>query len=282
MSYNPMTVEDFGAELLRTGDLDPIYVMLNSAGLTQEQKIRWCLAYWCFYHAGFASYATDAETNYEFWARMKHAAENIIPAPGAIGRWPRGGERRHFRARTAINAVDWLTALYPDPTSVLPYLLEGGPAFLAVRDRVMKWPAFGPWIAFKVCDMVDAVLGQTVDFNNTEQHFFEPPKEGAAIVAQQRGVKLTGTNVVKYAVETILNDLEEKQIKVPHAPHRLPREQEAETILCKYKSHVKGNYPVGKDTREIKHGLAVWLPYSVTAKTCYSALDRMERRIASQ
>ena len=34
--------------------------------------------------------------------------------------------------------------------------------------------------------------------------------------------------------------------------------QEVETIFCKWKSHVKGHYPLGKDTRELHHGLQGW------------------------
>ena len=34
--------------------------------------------------------------------------------------------------------------------------------------------------------------------------------------------------------------------------------QEVETIFCKYKSHLKGHYPVGKDSEEIRHALEGW------------------------
>jgi hypothetical protein len=41
----------------------------------------------------------------------------------------------------------------------------------------------------------------------------------------------------------------------PVVPGRVLAVQEYETILCKYKSHLSGHYPMGKDTREILHVL---------------------------
>src|SRR6185437_10528018 len=41
--------------------------------------------------------------------------------------------------------------------------------------------------------------------------------------------------------------------------------QEIETVLCKWKSHLHGRYPVGKDTSEVKHGLYAWGKCSETA-----------------
>jgi hypothetical protein len=52
-----------------------------------------------------------------------------------------------------------------------------------------------------------------------------------------------------------------KMFKKFNAPGGTPRPvnvQEVETIFCKYKSHLKGHYPLGKDTREIHHGLDGW------------------------
>jgi hypothetical protein len=34
--------------------------------------------------------------------------------------------------------------------------------------------------------------------------------------------------------------------------------QEVETCLCKYKSYVNGHYPIGKDSRELRHALTGW------------------------
>jgi hypothetical protein len=41
----------------------------------------------------------------------------------------------------------------------------------------------------------------------------------------------------------------------PPARDRLVNVQECETVLCKYKSHINGHYPPGKDTLEVLHGL---------------------------
>lgn len=277
MSYQVMSVEDFGAAMLRTGDLDPIYVMLNAAQLDPETRARWCLAYWCFYHAGFASYAADQQYNGDFWVTMVQAARNEDECEFTKDkRWPRGTERRHYRGKASINSMYWLRDHYNDATDALNFVSGAAtgmaaPTFWTVRERVMTWPAFGPWIAFKVADMLDAVMGVPVDFTGTEKAFFDDPKEGARIVAERWGQPMATLENVVFALRQHF-----ASTPVPHAGRNV-RTQEVETILCKYKSHTRGSYPVGKDTDEILHGLVPWLPHSKTAVVCHKALDEHAR-----
>jgi hypothetical protein len=264
-----MTVEEFGAELLRTGDLDPIYVMLNRADLDESTKARWCLAYWCFYHAGFASYAADNADR--FWRVMAAAANNTTPSP-LEGRWPRGAERRHFRAANSINSVAFLDANYPSALDAVQFLLRGGTTFRAVKERVLSWPSFGPWIAFKIADMLDAVMGVEIDFSDTVHEFFDDPKEGARIVAEGWGWVPGDRDHLSLVVGSLLDHFGNHP--VPHAPQRGVRHQEVETILCKYKSHTKGRYEPGKDTKEIIHGLQDWKAVSPLAGRLQAALQQ--------
>jgi len=46
-----------------------------------------------------------------------------------------------------------------------------------------------------------------------------------------------------------------KKYKAPPWFDRPLNIQEAETILCKYKSHTHGHYPVGKDVAAVKKAL---------------------------
>ena len=48
--------------------------------------------------------------------------------------------------------------------------------------------------------------------------------------------------------------------------------QEVETILCKWKSHMNGHYPLNNDIMEIRHGLKDWLPVSALARAFYDAM----------
>ena len=56
----PLSVYDFGAQLLETKDLDPVYVMLHEADLGKPTLYRWLIAYWAFYHCGTAAWASNA------------------------------------------------------------------------------------------------------------------------------------------------------------------------------------------------------------------------------
>src|SRR6188768_3254002 len=102
-------VYTFGRQLIETQDLDPLYVALYQGKvdglLTEDQLKRWVFAYWCFYHAGFASYASE-RSGPAYWGVMERAAVNITKPP--VGeRWPRAAERRHFRGQKAIDSVRW-------------------------------------------------------------------------------------------------------------------------------------------------------------------------------
>jgi hypothetical protein len=160
--YPRLDIVPFGRLLLDSGDLDPVYAALVEAELPHPQLSRWLVAYWCTYHAGFASWASDA-TDDEFWDIMAVAACNAdaAPAPGNIGRWPRAAERRHWRGAAALKSVNGLARAYltatnfVDELSTLPE--KGLLSYEIVRARVKRQYAFGDWIAFKIADMLERV-----------------------------------------------------------------------------------------------------------------------------
>src|SRR5262252_1982150 len=98
-----LDVLDFGTRLLAAHDLDPVYEVLwravCSGGLPPPALHRWLLAYWCFYHAGTASWCAEDEEP-AYWDRMTMAAASPF--------YPRCRERRHFRGAAAANSVAWL------------------------------------------------------------------------------------------------------------------------------------------------------------------------------
>jgi len=250
----------FAHDLLTTGDLDPIYVMLSRSELDRDQLRRWCLGYWMFYHAGVASALSEARDGQAFWATVQRAQDL---------KWPRGTERRHFKGAQSQRAIDELRVRHPDPSEAVQFV-EGEPGahFTLVMARAQVWRGFGPWIAFKMADMVDAVLGGQVDFTGAVPHFFDDPLKGGTLVYHQvhtrhpdpvaamkaptlRVDQITYTHAAVEYLRERLGDY-----PAPHAPERKIALQEYETILCKYKSHMNGHYPTGKDTREIRHVLA--------------------------
>jgi hypothetical protein len=292
------TVQEFGRSLVATGDLDPIYLMLNGAKLDPATVQRWSLAYWMFYHAGVASRIAEAGSK-KFWSTVQQAQDE---------KWPRGTERRHFKGAQSQQAINALREQYLSPEDAVAWVMLGvadktipkkvrlaagysdgqipPQPFTVIRDRVMSWRGFGPWIAFKVADMTDAVLGVPVDFSSAAEYLFDDPRKGAGWVFAQRhgaeirdaistvrlnpGQELEGEsldfvkswydgcdsaerhNMMEDTLEFLGQEL--GHLMCPHADRPLAL-QEYETILCKYKSHLNGKYPVGKDTKEILHGL---------------------------
>lgn len=255
----PLTIEEFGSELLRTLDLDPVYVMLThpQAGLSSDRLAKWLLAYWCFYHSGVASYLSDALTNNDFWEGMHTAAANNV----ATQNWPRAAERRHFRGSAAVNAMVDLNTCFLNPELMI-WNLERRTTFKEMNAYVQTWTQFGPWIAFKVCDMAQAVLRLPLDMTGATLSVYREPAEGARLAYQHwhpgdtTALSFAAPYYVAYAAKRLL-----AEFALHKAPPHMDRELnlfEVETILCKWKSHMKGHYPVGKDTREIIHGLEGW------------------------
>lgn len=279
-NYLRPSVEEFGAHLLRSGDLDPVYIALAHSGFERRQTAQWLIAYWCFYHCGFASWASDAPEPVVFWARMATAAHNTSEAPPG-GRWPRGHERRHFRGALALKGLedlvskygdrpeDMLTALYGrDPWTVLPPQAPKVTLKDVMRQAQTHY-GFGPWIGFKIADMLDRCLGAPVSFDQGTVFMFDDPEKAALMVWRQKcGMPLGAKPKDKAAViEAVVSYLTQhfKDFKAPPFEDRPVNVQEVETILCKWKSHVNGHYPLNNDITEINAGLSRWAPFSPAA-----------------
>lgn len=244
----------FGRQLVTTLDLDPVYVVLwNSplcqpvepwAGpytLRQHRLAQWLMAYWCFYHMGTASWIVDQP---DYWTALRTAAGSSD--------YPRGTERRHFRGDAALQSVTYLEerGLYrllaplrrPNAIYSLGYVMQ----------VVQGWRGFGPWIAFKVADMLERLGLVSIVFAPEDVfRMFDAPLKGAELMADLHGP--ARGEVYRWALDKLLSKLSD--LKAPPRHDRPLNVQEVETILCKWKSHMGGHYEVGKDTTEIEHAL---------------------------
>ena len=252
-----LNIRDFGDALIRTGDLDPVYYV-RKANLPEPQLCRWLLAYWCFYHAGSASFLSDFEGD-DYWGMMKEAAKNnvgpkyfkhISHGPD-LDRWPRAAERRHFRGDKCVKAIEWLARDRGSPEEYVCHLASRR-TDVAVMNYVQTWPLFGPWIAFKAADMMERVYGATVQFSGDIGLVYKEPRAGLEMFYKywDRGESL------RTCYAGLLGYFAQHQ--APPTFDRPCGPQEVETILCKWKSHVNGGYEIGKDIREVRHALAHW------------------------
>lgn len=263
MSEQKQDIITFGHALLSTEDLDPLYVGLHALQLPQDQLYRWLVAYWCFYHVGFASWASERE-GADFWGAMLEAGKNkssprFYNLPSA--RWPRAAERRHFRGQTCVTALRWMTLAFPRPEdlvrSIIISSMESGRwSQSAVMRETQKLPLFGPWISFKVADMLERVEGVPIEFDENIGLIYHEPLAGLKLWAEWCG------ETPALTVERHYAGLLEEFAGVP-APPVTPEgrgvgPQEVETILCKWKSYMGGHYYVGKDIKEHRAALQGW------------------------
>lgn len=257
---------EFGRILIESEDLDPIYVMLWRAKLPRSQLRKWLIAYWCFYHAGTASVLSETPCK-DFFRTMRGMV------PGTT--WPRGTERRHFRGENGIKSVAFLHKHYGTPTNLFHYLIVGEPLSLSESmERVERWRGFGPWISFKVADMLERLDLCRIEFRPEDVFsMFESPRKGAKDVAGRLGGP-EGDRAFLWAYEALTEELGE--LRAPPRYERRINIQEVETILCKYHSYLGGHYPPGKDLREIREGL---LRYA-KCKTVQRLLKELPKEIA--
>lgn len=246
MKSKVLSTYEFGKQLLDTGDLDPVYIMLYQARLEPHRLKRWLWAYWCFYHCGTASWMAD-QPNY--WDAM---------AQGAASKdWPRASERRHFRGRAAISAVEDMRAAGKTAAELVDDLCDWDhdPSLQEVSARAQQTKGFGEWIGFKIADMLERLGLCPVVFKPADVFdMFEAPLHGAAEMWRRHGDDSNDDeDIPVWAYRRLTEEL--GHYKAPPRYERPINIQEVETILCKWKSHTNGHYEVGKDTHEIRHGL---------------------------
>lgn len=260
--YPRLSIEEFGKHLLDTNELDPIYVGLRGANMPHEQKERWAIAYWCFYHAGTASYMSQFEGE-EFWSWMFIAAHNITETP--IGtRWMRGSERRHFRGQTSVKSITDMQKRYgKHPEDMVRQFVCTGVSYEEVAKLVKTHYGFGDWISFKVADMLERIFDCPIDFSQAEVFMFKDPVESAMMLwrQRQRMNKNARPKDPAAVIHEIVSYLEEyfDKYEAPPSLNRPIGLQEVETILCKWKSHMRGHYPLYNDIDDIRKGLEPWL-----------------------
>ena len=272
-------MEEFGRQLIESGDLDPIYVALSNLDLDSTTLNRWLLAYWCCYDAGVSCYLADAETPTHYWDRLQRVASNVDEAPIG-GRWRRGSERRHWRGVNAMKSLADLRERYHQcPENMAHYCAGEGPTtFVDVTRRVQEHVAFGPWIGFKVADMAERVMGVPVSFEEAEVFMFDSPRE-AALMLWDQTTSLVMIHTERTKITTVVQSLRDLYIdlRAPPTGDRSIGVQEIETVLCKWKSHLNGHYPLFNDIREIRHGLQPWAAQGGLARQFLASMPALNQ-----
>lgn len=273
-NYPKLSIEEFGAHLLTTGDLDPIYIALNRCKFDEPVRNRWLVAYCAFYSAGFASFASEFEGS-EFWDVMYCAAKNEEPTPFG-SRWPRGSERRHFRGKQAVLAVeDWSNA-HSSPEYMMSMIEKGAPSFHDVMKAARSYRSVGDWMGFKLVDLVDACMNGKIDQSDVMLFMYDAPRKSLLNRWREKAglppeaIPKDEDALIKTAVAYYVDVF--KDLEVPHKPGVKVDMFCLETVFCKFQSHLNGHYPLYNDIQEISHGLEAWIPYSENARLFNSVM----------
>ena len=132
-----------------------------------------------------------------------------------------------------------------------------------MSKRAQEHRAFGPWIGFKLADMVDRCLGIPVEFDQAAVFMFKDPEKAAMMLWEQR-VAHTYPENAKPKREAILSGVADyligqfADLAAPPLGDRPVNIQEVETVLCKWKSTRRGHYWLGLDTRDHRLQLEQW------------------------
>lgn len=282
--YPRLNIETFGHHLITSGDLDPIYIALakpEATGNDLDALKRWLVAYWCFYHAGVACWMSEFEGD-RFWEELLVAAHNVEPTPTGE-RWPRGHERRHARGDQAVRMVNYMRTRHIHAEKMVDFITghsgetwPKGLPFEMVSGRAQEHTLFGPWIGFKIADMVDRVMGVPVNFFNGAVFMFDDPTKAALKLWAIKAGMVEGAvpkdkdkaiaQVVEYLTGTF------SDLTAPPFHDRPIGIQEVETVLCKWKSHMNGHYPLNNDIDEITEGVKPWTEHCKTARSFLKAM----------
>lgn len=266
MTEVKMSPADFGRKLIESGDLDPVYTLLWQAKLEPDRLRHWLMAYWCFYHVGTASWIIDQP---EYWKAMMTAARSK--------EYPRSPERRHFRGENAIKSVKWLGARGIDKLlgTFVVHSKHTPMSLYAAMEWAQTWVGFGPWISFKVADMLERLDICPIKFDTGAMFLFDSPRVGAELMYTME--KYPGATVkpedspaiCTWAVATLQEAL--GGLRAPPRMERTINVQEVETVLCKWKSYMGGHYEIGEDIAACRKGLMRFARSSPTCQRLYKA-----------
>ena len=156
----------FGEAMLGQNAIDPAYEAIHAARLPLDQQKRLLVVYCLFYHLGSAAYLSQLE-GAEFWRIVEVAARNQTP-PSATdsalpdGRWPRVPDRRFFRGRKCVAAVQELARKFPRPEDLIDWLIAPEPdtdvlSASVVIKRAEEFKLWGPWAAWKMADLIETL-----------------------------------------------------------------------------------------------------------------------------
>lgn len=283
----PLSVLAFAKGLLETNDVDPGYVILQKLKGSRDLLKRWLVAYFSCGHFGASSMLADYAKPSLYWDRLLTYAK---------GREPRSLSWRHFRGENALKVIASLRE-FSTPTGFINFAITGKTdteknppntvvPFDVIKDRVERIHGYGKRISFKAADMLERLGMVNVKFPEQDVMMYDSPAEAAQLVyktyapSQGQYYSLeTMTDRANWAVNYIRSADGVGNALAPPRFERVVNIQEIETMLCKWKSHLGGRYPVGHDIDEARAELLIYTGESHTARVLYNQVNRLHKEL---
>lgn len=225
------SLEQFSRDLIATGELDPMYDLIDKG--FERYGSQWANQYalhlFMYYDAGQAAALANATTELDFWHMQHYGYPDF----------KRGTERRHFRGDKGLKAMQTLQHM-GSPTSVWNKMHSSSYTGL-VNNVETRFGGcqIGPYFTWKAMDILDRCLGVPVSLSLGEAVKYLPDEPR----------KCAKTLWPTISLPEVLLDIREmiKDLPAPGAKGKLCGFSEVETILCAVNSLVKGSYRFGQD-----------------------------------
>jgi hypothetical protein len=242
----------FGRHLLASGDIDPIYPILRSIHqerrFNEEQALWHSFLYVAWYHLPVGHAAFD-------WAPRsisKAAYGKHIRNIGST--WPTGIERRSNRGGRVFTHIESfchvtshipLSQWFRNGFVTAPTLAKRNANWRMLNERLQAVWGNGRWAAYKHCEVLRRVHDLPVEAPDMGHRFSSGPREGlATLYGPLEGQGEAVIAVLDGQGRDLQERLEKRGLTVDV--------EELETILCNWKSLLKGKYYVGHDIDELQ------------------------------
>jgi len=238
----------FGRHLVSSRDIDPLYPVLHdihrTQGMEPQQALWHSFLYVAWYHLPSAMAAYECSPLPGRWL-VRHLDAS----------WPTGIERRNNRGgRVADHIRSFLEATrrtqlwdwFSDGLDMESFTPEGRiQNWRILNERLQTIHGNGRWAAYKHLEVLRRVHNFPVWAPDMGNQFSSGPREGLAMLYGD----------IEGQTSRVIAKLDRQGVDLQRrlAKHGLVVDiEELETILCNWKSLVKGKYYVGHDIDELQ------------------------------
>jgi hypothetical protein len=222
---------NFARLLVETGELDPVYDLIDRGGLDHGAQWRhqFALHFFMYYDVGQAAALANAQTELDFWHMQNFGYQGF----------KRGTERRHFRGEKGLTAMRTFQHM-GSPGSI--WRAMSAPTYHQLVMRVesdFQGCQMGPYFTWKAMDILDRCLGYSVELSleDAVRYLPEQPRK----CAKELWPTLSLADALRMVSSWICD------LPAPGRPTRNCGYSEAETVMCAALGYQKGTYKLGSD-----------------------------------